>query len=154
MSYQIDFATAAEEQSLRDIFLANDMPVVGDIEDHVIIRDKSGIYGGGFLYQLDVDLFHLLTIVVQGHGRRRGVGSELLQAMLKNPWRFCRDARGERVSNYRVTTVSRGTSRGFYQKNGLIDCVFEELTEPFDQQCQECPDHAACCPKAMVYQAE
>ncbi len=154
MPYQIEFATAAEEESLRNIFLASDMALVGDIEDHVVIKDDAGTYGGGLLYQLDVDLFHLLTIVVQGDGRSRGLGKKLLQPMLQNPWKYCRDAVGGPQQSYRVTTVSRGSSRGFYQKNGMVDCAFDELTEPFDRQCEVCPDLRECGSAAMVYQGQ
>ncbi|WP_303720148.1 GNAT family N-acetyltransferase [Malonomonas rubra] len=152
MPYQIEFATAADEESLRSIFLASDMALVGDIEDHVVIKDEAGTYGGGLLYQLDVDLFHLLTIVVQNDGRSRGLGSQLLQALLQKPWSYCRDSVVEPAQSYRVTTVSRGVSRSFYQKNGLLDCDFDELTEPFARQCQFCPDQAECSSAAMVYQ--
>jgi len=154
MLYQVEFATAAEEDRLRSIFDASDMALVGDIEDHVVIKDQAQTYGGGLLYQMDVDLFHLLTIVVQGDGRSRGLGKTLLQPMLQNPWRYCRDAVGEPQQNYRVTTVSRGSSRGFYQKNGLVDCSFDQLTEPFDRQCEVCPDLLKCGSVAMVYQGQ
>jgi len=127
------------------------MAVVGDVEDHVIIKDSAGIYGGALLYQMDENLFHLLTIVVQGGGRSRGLGSRLLQAMLQNPWAHCRDAVGELSEHCRVTTVARGESRAFYRKNGLIDCAFAELVEPFSQQCEVCPDVAGCHSAAMVY---
>lgn len=152
MPYQIEFATAAEEESLRSIFIASDMAVVGDIEDHVLIKDDAETYGGALLYQIDVNLFHLLTIVVQGGGRSQGLGRKLLQAMLQNPWRYCRDSVGEYQQSYRVTTVSRGVSRGFYQKNGLVDCAFDELYRPFDNQCDVCPDLLECGSAAMVYQ--
>ena len=152
MPYHIEFATTAEEENLRGIFLASDMAVVGDIEDHVILKNDVAICGGALLYQLDVDLFHLLTIVVQTDGRQRGLGKKLLQPLLKNPWTYCRDAVGEPRPNYRVTTVSRGESRGFYEKNGLVMCAFDELTEPFDRQCEVCPDQLSCGSAAMVYQ--
>lgn len=154
MSYQIEFATASDEEGLRRIFLASDMAVVGDAADHVVIKDSAGVCGGGLLYQLDEDLFHLLTIVVQGDGRSRGIGSRLLQAMLQDPWGHCRDAVGERGKQYSVTTVSRGSSRKFYQKNGMIDCTFRELVEPFDRQCEACPELVSCGSAAMVYKGQ
>jgi len=154
MPYQIEFATAAEEDVLSSIFSASDMAVVGDIEDHVILKDHAAIYGGGLLYQLDINLFHLLTIVVQVDGRSCGLGKKLLQPMLENPWKYCRDAVGEPQQNYRVTTVSRGCSRGFYLKNGLIDCAFDQLREPFNRQCDVCPDVLQCGSAAMVYQGQ
>ena len=43
MSYQIEFATSADEESLRSIFLASDMAVVGDVADHVVIKDSAGV---------------------------------------------------------------------------------------------------------------
>jgi len=154
MPYQIEFATAADEESLRSIFLASDMAVVGDVGDHVVIKDSAGVYGGGLLYQMDENLFHLLTIVVQNNGRSRGVGSRLLKAMLQNPWSHCRDAVGEPRTHYSVTTVSRGESRGFYQKNEMTDCTFKELAEPFDRQCEVCPDLIECLSAAMVYKGQ
>jgi N-acetylglutamate synthase-like GNAT family acetyltransferase len=154
MPYQIEFATAADENRLRSIFLASDMAVVGDIEDHVVIKEDGNAYGGALLYQMDVDLFHLLTIVVQGDGRSRGLGSKLLQPMLQNPWSYCRDAVGDPQQSYRVTTVSRGSSRRFYQKNGLVDCAFDELTVPFNRQCEVCPELIECGSAAMVYQGQ
>lgn len=154
MPYDIEFATVADEECLRSIFLASEMAVVGAIEDHVVIKDGGVIYGGALLYQMDVNLFHLLTIVVKGHERSCGLGSKLLQSMLQNPWQCCRNAVGGPQQRYCVTTVSRGSSRRFYQKNGMNDCTFGQLIEPFDRQCEICPEGNTCGSTAMIYHGQ
>ena len=149
--YMIDFAKKEEEPLLQDIFTAVDMALVGSIEDHVVIRENGILCGGGLLYEMDVQLFHLLTIAVRQDGRGRGTGSLLLRKILEQPWCCCRDAVTGRGSVYRVTTVARGSSRNFYLKNGLNDCRFDELIEPFEHQCKSCSEADQCNSSAMEY---
>jgi len=151
MSFTIDFAEEQEGPLLREIFLSVDMDLAGNIEDHVAIKKDGVLCGGGLLYQMDMNLFHLLTIAVRQDGRNRGIGGVLLRKILEQPWSCCRDAVTEGLQIYRVTTVARGSSRGFYLKHGLNDCRFEDLVEPFVSQCQVCSDVDQCHSAAMEY---
>ncbi len=151
MPYEIKLAGNDDELPLQEIMLASDMDLVGDIEDHVIIRDATRLYGGALLYQLDHDLFHLLTIAVNGSERSAGLGSRLLQSLLHEPWQYCYGGIKPDTAQFRVTTVARGSSRNFYLKNGFSTCSFTELQKPFATQCQSCPDDSSCQSAAMVF---
>ena len=151
MAYEIKLADNDDEVLLQEIMLASEMDLVGDIEDHVIIRDAVKLYGGALLYQLDHDLFHLLTIAVSGTERSAGLGSRLLQSLLHKPWQYCYGGIKPETAEFRVTTVARGSSRNFYLKNGFSTCSFTELKPPFATQCQNCPDDSLCQSAAMVF---
>ncbi|PLX99904.1 MAG: hypothetical protein C0622_09775 [Desulfuromonas sp.] len=151
MPEHIEFATQQDETPLREIFLAADMDLIGDIEDHVVIHVGGELCGGGLVYQMDVELFHLLTLAVDRSLRSRGTGSRLLQQILKDPWAYCRDAVAGKEKAYRVTTVARGSSHDFYLKNGMSDCRFNDLAPPFVDQCRQCPDVAHCYSAALEF---
>jgi N-acetylglutamate synthase-like GNAT family acetyltransferase len=151
MLHIIELAGRKDEKRLREIFLSTDMDLAGDIEDHIIIRNNGMVCGGGLVYQMNANLYHLLTIAVRRDGRRQGTGGLLLQYILGRPWACCRDTVGDERTAYRVTTVSRGSSRAFYSKNGMVDCGFDTLVPPFDHQCLTCPDVDECQSAALEY---
>jgi len=152
MNWSIQLGTQAAEKKLRLIMQACGMDLASAIEDHLVIYQDGQVCGGALLFQLDVDYFHLLTIAVEQNRHNLGLGSILLQQILRNPWAACRDAVGANGQAYRITTVARGSSHPFYLKNGLHNCSFSELSLPYAQQCQDCPDHSHCGGKAMSYQ--
>ncbi len=151
MSYRITFASAKDEDLLRRIFQATEMDLVGDTEDHLAIRKNGIVCGGALLYQMDTSLYHLLTIAVHRDGRSRGIGSRLLKHILNRPWSCCRGAVADAEPRYRITTVSRGSSRNFYLKNGMLECNADSLYPPFDHQCSVCPEVADCHSTTLEY---
>lgn len=153
MVYSIDFATRNEEERLREIFVSTGMDLVGETEDHIVIKKHGEILGGALLYQTEQNLFHLLTIAIRQSLRSSGSGSRLLQHILEQPWNCCSNGDANALPSYRVTTVSRGESRNFYLKNGMSDCSFQSLVPPFDQQCLSCPDLNDCHSAALEYSA-
>ena len=154
MAYQVRLATNDDEKDLQAILQASDMDLVSDIEDHVVIVDGEGVCGGGLIFQMDVNYFHLLTIAVRQHERSRGIGSTLMKQIVEKPWTCCNDARFNPDQPYRLTTVARGKSRAFYIKNGLTQCQFSDLVPPFIDQCETCPDVAECNGVAMTYSGQ
>ena len=155
MTYQVRLANHADEDRLQAILQASDMDLVSDIEDHVVITDKQGVCGGGLIFQMDENYFHLLTIAVRQEERCQGLGSILLQQIMKQPWTCCKDAIFTPDKPFQVTTVARGKSRRFYEKNGFSRCEFSDLVPPFIDQCDNCPDVADCNGVAMTFtQAE
>ncbi len=151
MTYQVRLANIDDVKPLQMILQSSDMDLVSDIEDHVVITDEQGVCGGGLIFQMDENYFHLLTIAVCQEERSRGIGSVLLQQILKQPWTCCKDAIFNPGEPYRVTTVARGKSRPFYEKNGLTLCEFGDLVAPFIDQCDTCPDVADCNGVAMTF---
>jgi N-acetylglutamate synthase-like GNAT family acetyltransferase len=127
------------------------MDLVSDIEDHVVITDEQGVCGGGLTFQLDENNFHLLTIAVRQEERSRGIGSVLLGQILRKPWTCCKDAIFNPEKPYQVTTVARGKSRPFYERNGMTLCEFSDLVPPFTDQCDACPDVNECNGVAMSF---
>lgn len=148
---EILLANTDDEGELQNIFRASRMDIAGDIEEHVLIKKGHEIRGGGMLVQLDQNEFHLLVFAVKQNERKKGMGSRLLQVLLKQPWTYCRECAGIAGNGYRVTTVARGESAEFYKKNGFVVCDFSKLAYPFCEQCAECPDTSNCNPLAMVY---
>ena len=151
MAYQVRLANSADEKALQTILQASDMDLVSDIEDHVVISDEQGVCGGGLIFQMDENYFHLLTIAVRQKERSRGIGSVLMKQILSQPWTCCKDAIFNPEERYRVTTVARGKSREFYLKNGFSQCAFSDLVPPFVDQCDTCPDSADCNGVAMTF---
>ena len=151
MNYQILFASENDEEILREILIDSDMDMAGDILEHVVIKKENEIQGGGMLAQTGKDVFHLLVFAVAQNERSKGIGSQLLQELIKQPWKYCREGAGIADSDYRVTTVAKGKSSNFYKKNGFIACDFSALAYPFNEQCDTCPDKIDCNPVAMLF---
>lgn len=151
MNYQILFASDNDEEILREILIDSDMDMAGDIQEHVLIMKDNEIWGGGMLAQTDKDVFHLLVFAVRQNARGKGIGSQLLQELIKQPWKYCLKWSGITASKYRVTTVAKGKSANFYRKNGFIACDFAALAYPFNEQCEACLDRIDCNPAAMLY---
>ena len=147
----IGFAAAVQKDELDRLLSEHNMGLAGEPEEHVVIMAEGKVLGGGLLWQLDEDLFHLLVLGMDQANRNRGIGQRLLTEICANPWQYCRDASDCSVSEYRITTMARGTAVAFYQKCGFKICDSGELPEPFGDQCEECPDRKECSPAAMVF---
>jgi N-acetylglutamate synthase-like GNAT family acetyltransferase len=151
MMQTVGFAAAVQENELNRILSEHNMGLAGELEEHVVIIADGKVLGGGLLWQLDVDLFHLLALGVDQECRNRGTGHRLLTEICSNPWKYCRDASDCSGSEYRITTMARGTAVSFYQKCGFKICDPSELSAPFGDQCVECPDRIECSPEAMIF---
>jgi N-acetylglutamate synthase-like GNAT family acetyltransferase len=151
MCYEIVFAGVGAEDELRQILLDSDMDLAGNIEEHVLIKRGNQIQGGGMLTRSDRDVFHLLVFAVKKGERNKGIGSQLLNELIKQPWRYSRDREEMIDKGYSVTTVAKGGSVAFYQKNGFKTCEFSKLAYPFNEQCDECPVMIECKPAAMMF---
>jgi N-acetylglutamate synthase-like GNAT family acetyltransferase len=147
--YEIRFADNAAEEVLQSIFWESDMDLAGEIEEHVVISKGDAIIGGAMLTQTDQDEFHLIVFAISEHERTHGLGRLLLGKLLQQPWNFCLDGSMPGGSSYRVTTVAKGKSAGFYGKLGFAPCDFSGLAAPFAGQCGDCPEAADCHPVAM-----
>ncbi|CQR70887.1 acetyltransferase [Sporomusa ovata DSM 2662] len=150
MCNEIVFATSEDEAELQDLFTGYGMGLAGDIEEHVLVKTDNKVLAGAMLAQLDTSFFHLLVFAVNEAGRNTGIGSQLLQEMIKNPEKYCQTPFDSNDSLYKVTTVAKGDAVRFYEKNGFVACDFSELAEPYDEQCLECPDKEDCKPVAMI----
>jgi N-acetylglutamate synthase and related acetyltransferases len=151
MNYQILFAGNDDEEPLREILLDSDMDMAGAIENHVLIKKDKEVLGGGRLAQTGKADFHLLVFAVRGTVRGKGVGSLLLQELINQPWIYCLAGLEPPDPEYRVTTVAKGKSAGFYKENGFSACDFSSLADPFNEQCDVCPDKSGCNPVAMAF---
>jgi len=149
----IQFAIRRDKKKLREICVAAGMDLAGKIEEHLVIKQDSILIGGAMLAQSDHDVFHLLLIAVDATCRSNGAGSQLLEEMLRDPWKCCRDALEGSGKGYRVTTVARGMAAGFYHKHGFKHCDFTELADPFRDQCGTCHKRDDCNPVAMCFTA-
>ncbi|SDE70927.1 hypothetical protein SPACI_012480 [Sporomusa acidovorans DSM 3132] len=147
---EITFATREEEETLQDLFTGYGMALAGDIEEHVLVKAGHKVLAGAMLSQIDTNLFHLLVFAVSKDGHHQGIGSQLLQELLKKPENYCRTSFDGVDETYTVTTVAKGDAAPFYQKNGFAACDFSVLAYPFDEQCEECPDKQDCKPVAMM----
>lgn len=153
MPLTIQFAIRRDKKKLREICVAAGMDLAGKIEEHLVIKQDSILIGGAMLAQSDHDVFHLLLIAVDATCRSNGAGSQLLEEMLRDPWKCCRDALEGSGKGYRVTTVARGMAAGFYHKHGFKHCDFTELADPFRDQCGTCHKRDDCNPVAMCFTA-
>lgn len=150
MSQEIVFATSEETAQVQELFESYGMGLAGEIEAHVVLKEEAAILAGAMLAQVDSSLFHLLVFAVKDEARSQGTGSSLLQAMLSNPEKYCRDLWEATGGVYQITTVAKGAAAQFYGKNGFAVCDFSLLPEPYAGQCAVCADKAACKPVAMI----
>ena len=151
MHTNIEFATSQAEDELQELFTAYGMSMAGDVDEHIVVKQDNKIVAGAMVAQLDNSLYHILLFAVRMDVRSQGVGSRLMQAMLRNPGRYCQPPGESSDPSYQVTTVARGTAVPFYEQNGFIACNFSELAYPFDTQCTGCSDKNRCKPVAMMF---
>ncbi|UWG98200.1 GNAT family N-acetyltransferase [Dehalobacter sp. DCM] len=148
----IVFANQGDEEALREILLEYDMDISGDIEDHIVIKDKTEIMGGAKIGIYD-HRFYLEVFGVKSDSRGQGLGGILLSELIKHPWKYCAECQTDPLSESRfiMTTVARGTASGFYKTYGFESCSFSEIPEPFRDQCDFCPTKDDCNPIPMIY---
>lgn len=147
---EIAFATSKDEEELQELFTSYGMGLAGDIEEHVLVKTDNQVLAGAMLSQIDTNFFHLLVFAVREDGRNSGIGSQLLQGLLRTPEKYCRYPVDSTGHSYKITTVAKGDAVHFYEKNGFSACDFSKLAEPYDAQCLECPDQEDCKPVAMI----
>jgi N-acetylglutamate synthase and related acetyltransferases len=150
METTIRFANIEDEEQLRDLLVSYDMDLAGEIEEHVVAECGNEIIAGGMLSQIDHDLYHLEVLAVNDQWQRTGAGRLLLSRMVKYPWVYCHTVSPD-DQTYVVTTVARGDAVPFYKNCGFEPCSFDELTVPYNEQCNECPSRENCQPVPMIF---
>ena len=79
---------------------------------------------------------YLRPIVVDFHAQGRGVGKALLHYIF------------DRTKS--VIAIARGSAAGFYTRLGFLPVAWDQIYEPFRQECAACPDLAECQPQPMI----
>ena len=149
----IGFAADTQIDELSRILQEHDLGLAGEADEHVVLVKAGQVQGAGLLWQLDEDLFHLLTLGVAPAGRGQGVGGRLLRALCADPWSYCRDAAERTAGPYKITTVARGEAVTFYTKCGFSACEPDQLPDMFAGQCDLCPKREECAPVTMIYRS-
>jgi len=148
METTIRFACLEDEEQLKALLVGYGMDLAGEINEHVVARQGDQIIAGGMLSQIDDDVYHLEVLAVSEQWQRTGAGRLLLSKMIEAPWLYCHESSPR--ENYSITTVARGDALPFYITCGFKPCSFLELTEPYAEQCDECPDRESCQPVPMI----
>lgn len=147
---EIDFAKAGDLDILQEILWEHDMGLAGDIGEHVVLKENGDIVAGAKIIYLGEDIFHLEVIGVKKGLEGKGFGNILLQELITNPWQYSLNE-SQNENSFRITTVSKGEKKGFYQHLGFIPCDFSELLSPYNEQCNGCPEMAECNPVPMIF---
>jgi len=151
MDNGIIFAESGDAETLAELFLDNGMYLAGEVEDHILIKDKDEIVAAAFVVAVDDNHFHLAVFAVNESKRNTKIGSRLLREILKEPQKYCRGQNSVLNNSFQITTVSKGKSVGFYEKNGFVTCDFSQLNYPYDSQCEQCPEKEDCQPVPLIF---
>ena len=151
MDYDINFARSDEEAELRGIFLDSEMDLAGELEEHVVIKARDEVIGGGLMTRTGIDTYHLTVFAVRESARGNGIGSTLIRELIRQPWKHSLNRTKAVGACFTVTTMAKGKSSGFYQKNGFAPCSPSELADPYRGQCSDCPERESCNPVPMRY---
>ena len=157
--HQIRFASGNIEKAvLTGIFAEHRLGLAGGIEEHVVLIEADGfIAGGAMLSNWDKTVFHLDVFGVHRAAHGIGLGSLLMEELLREPWKYCRRVYGEVGQDipqgypFVVTTVSRGYAREFYKKHGFEECGFDALPDYYHCQCSGCPEKESCISTPMIF---
>jgi len=153
MSGKVIFAEKNNENELRKILLNYGMDISGGIEEHLVVIEGQEILGGLKLVEFSERNFFLEVIGVKSENIGQGIGGNLLGGIVKNPWKCCKNPVS--VENmeldFQITVVGRGGAEGFYKRYGFEACGFEEMPEPWREQCDDCPEKEECGPVPMIY---
>lgn len=153
MKPRLVFAEEADTGQLRDIFTGYGMDLSGPIHHHVVVKDGTTVIGGARLVQLKPDFFFLEVIGVSRDYGRQGYGSYLLTSLTADPWQYCRQLKDYPAgdASFTIGTLARGSARTFYQNHGFFPASWSALPEPYNRQCNSCPDRECCHPTPMLY---
>ncbi|HZK43292.1 MAG TPA: GNAT family N-acetyltransferase [Syntrophomonadaceae bacterium] len=146
---EVCFAGKKDLDTLQDILWENEMGLAGDIEEHVVLKKNEKIVAGAKIAYLGDDFFHLEVIGVKNELQGKGYGKILIEKIIHNPWYYSL-YESQKENHFKITTVSKGTKKGFYQQRGFMPCDFTELLYPYNEQCCECPEMAECNPVPMI----
>jgi N-acetylglutamate synthase-like GNAT family acetyltransferase len=153
MKPELVFAGEADTEQLRDIFTDYGMDLSGPIHYHVVVRDGTTVIGGAKLVQLEPDYFFLEVIGIRQDYWHQGYGSYILTHLTADPWKYCRQLNGSPPNDdsFAIGTLSKGSAHTFYQRHGFTPVSWSTLPEPYNQQCNSCPDRDGCVPTPMLY---
>jgi N-acetylglutamate synthase-like GNAT family acetyltransferase len=154
MCQEIVFATKDDEEELQALLIDYGMGLAGDIQDHVLIKADNQVLAGAMVSRVAKNTFHLLVFAVRSDGRKKGIGGQLLQKLLRWPGQYCRNGVDRPEGAYSVTTIAKGESVEFYEKHGFLACEFSSLIYPYDRQCDACSEKEDCNPVAMMFVRE
>jgi N-acetylglutamate synthase-like GNAT family acetyltransferase len=148
---KIFFAGQKEEEDLRQILWEYSMDLAGDVEEHLIVKKEDEVVAGGKIIQYEDSHYFLEVLGVKHESLKQGIGALLLSEIVKEPWKHCKDVTIEvKPQHFQISTLARGSATGFYKKFGFKACGFNEIPEPYQDQCEFCPDAETCNPVPMI----
>lgn len=150
---EVVFAQINDEKDLIDIMMDYGMGIPGEIEEQLIVKKDREIIAGGKVIQYDDKSFFLEVLAVKEEFKGKGYGRILLKKFLTSPWNCCKYplTLSESGNLFQMTTLARGEAEQFYLDNGFKACAFDQIPEPYREQCDGCPDKEQCNPIPMIY---
>jgi len=171
----VRFAHGHEGRQIEALLLEQGLYLAGDTTDHVVLSYPDGhIVGAAMLSRWGDSEFHLEVIGTRISKTGKGLGSVLMEELVRDPWQYCRMSHApdctpdcapdclpdcmpdcaptaipEKTGSV-ITTVARGRAQSFYQRHGFEACTFDDLPPLYLNQCTECPDRDFCDPVAMI----
>jgi N-acetylglutamate synthase-like GNAT family acetyltransferase len=147
----VALSTIADEADLKELLAEHDLAMLGNMSDYVLLKIDGRLCAMGRLVLSGKNCFHLEVFGVKNELRGKGIGSYLLSEIIKKPWEYCSETKGNGYCKpSRLTTVARGNAASFYEKHGFRAFSFDALPPPYNTQCDGCPDWEACQPLPMV----
>lgn len=151
MAKDIIFATEQDEDELDEILLEYGMGIPGEIEEQLIVKEDGRVVAGAKIIECEDKEFYLEVLGVKQDYLGQGIGRTLMTEIVQNPWMYCKRTISEPQPQYVITTIARGYAADFYKKIGFEPCSSIYLPEPFQHQCNYCPDEDECGPVQMIY---
>jgi N-acetylglutamate synthase-like GNAT family acetyltransferase len=125
-----------ELEAVQTLLQACEMGVELDPGECLLAEEEGEVVGLGRL-ENSGGVPYLRPIAISPHHQHRGIGRQLLSALL--------------TDLHELRVVARGKAFGFYSALGFESMDWDCVYAGYRQECAECPDHEQCGPVPMKY---
>lgn len=111
-----------------------------NVRDFTVVESRGEIIGCGALHLYGPHLAEVRSIAVAAHAQKRGAGSKLIAALLK-------EARQHQIAQVCLFT----RSPKYFAKLGFVEVPHQSLPDKIFKDCQNCPLFNKCDEVGMVF---
>jgi N-acetylglutamate synthase-like GNAT family acetyltransferase len=126
----------ADRKALAQLLAANSMEDQAFDPAEFLLAEKDGRLAGAARLEWTGGEVYLRPIVIASWQKGQGIGRAIIEHLLHN--------------TPVIKAVARGQATNFYRKLGFVSMDWSQVPVTYQDECDQCPDRAACQPVPMV----